>query len=276
MTDVFIPTTIKDLNKVGLVVESILKHIDVPGTQNAIGDFYISMPNKGEAKDGEVAGHKVFLFNDLDVLPFVDLRKSKFRPNWVLQQLLKLLQDKTKTEYVFICDSDLVFIRDFKLFGEDGRPIQYLGKDDNQYYINFISKLTGGQVQREAGESYIADLDLFKKSILDDMLKRYNMSSQQFADFTFESTVYTGNNDTSCIISEYELYGNYCEHFFKGLYAKKQFSELDCGRSQDTQQKQIFTMEEMKSLVAGADASKYDAVKLQSSCFPSDLIWSRS
>lgn len=271
MIDVFIPATIKDLNKLDLVVQSILKFVKEP-----IGDFYVSMPNimdlspVQKLKDFNGVEHRLEFHNDLDVLSTIDLRKSKFRPNWVLQQLLKLCQTLTKTEDIFICDSDIVFVRDFKLFDGD-RPIQYLGHDDNEYYMNFNRKFSNNDFGRVTSDSYIADLGLWKKSVLDEMFAKYNMTREQFNDFTLENVHYDGTQEGSCIISEYELYGNYCAKFHPELYCSRMFNELDCGKPQNSQRQQIFTRNEMLNLIASADTSKYDAVKLQSSCFPSDI-----
>ena len=109
--DVFIPSVFKDLNKVEFVVEQLVKHCP------DIADIHICLPDKTGTEDHELDGHKVFYHNDFDVLPVMRefIKYIRFRPNWIHQQLLKLCQRVTKTEYYYVIDADIMPTKELRL-----------------------------------------------------------------------------------------------------------------------------------------------------------------
>lgn len=97
--------------------------------------------------------------------------------------------------------------------------------------MNFNRKFSHNEFGRVSSCSYIADIGVWKKSIIEEMFARYGMTTSEFIDFTFKNVHYDGTQSGSCIISEYELYGNYCEKFHPDMYVKKPFSKLECTRA---------------------------------------------
>ena len=61
--DIFVPASPKDAPKLMFVMEQAAKHIP------ECGDFHVCVPDKTKFPNYNIAGHKVFLHEDFDVLP---------------------------------------------------------------------------------------------------------------------------------------------------------------------------------------------------------------
>ena len=77
--DAFIPTVIKDINKVEFSIRSLIEFVP------ELNDIHISMPSVGNQPDLKIGDHCIYFHNDLDILPTVNLNQCRFRPNWILQ-----------------------------------------------------------------------------------------------------------------------------------------------------------------------------------------------
>ena len=277
--DVFIPTIYKDFNKLKFTIETAITHV------KGCGDFYVTLPNKADLKDIEYRGHKITFFNDSDILPGVDARKCRFRTNWIWQQLLKLCQDKTQTEYVWICDSDLMFIKDFDIFAEDGRPILHAhpNEKDDIGFSRFIAMMSKGDLLPELlrpemddeefyRTDYVADMMVFKPAIIDEMLKRYDFADRrEFCDWTLEHTFWNAGRVGSYYISEYQLYGLYVQKHHPSEYVRRDIESFKIDQNQMMDQNvQMFPDEYIAQTLAriANDKSREwpPILKLQSNC----------
>ena len=202
---IFIPASPKDQLKLKYCIRQAAKHIP------ECGDFYISVPDKTNFKDYKEDGHKVFFFDDFDLVPLKNwLAVCRFRPNWIAQQLIKLLQPVTPDKIYFCLDADCLVCKEMSLI-EDGklRLFEAPNNNDEAAFQRFIAQMSGGELAefttaQKCTTRWIADMQLFDRNIIEEMVLRYFPSANDFVRFTISST-YWRKNDTrhSCFISEY-------------------------------------------------------------------------
>lgn len=273
--DAFIPTVYKDLNKLAYVIDNLVLHCQ------DIADVHVSMPDSSTMKDFEKNGHKVVFHNDFDILN-VPLQLCKFRPNWIYQQLLKLCQRVTNTEYYYVIDSDMMPVKELALFFND-KPVlfSFMKTDDESAFMRFIAKATGGDLALwseypYATTQFIADCMLFKKQWVDEMVFKYFSSYNDFCLFTLMNTFYRGLRTDSIFISEYELYGQYISKYHcNEVYAVN--AERHCiVKNHVNQQYQAFSDNEIEDEIDKAMADKHMFLKLQSGCCSSNIAYAMS
>lgn len=211
--DMFIPASPKDQVKLKYCIQQAAKHIP------ECGDFIVSVPDKDKFWDYEVGEHKVKFYNDFGLLPVSNwLKVCRFRPNWILQQILKLLQPVTRDDLYFCLDADCFICRDMQLL-EDGKPRLFVSanSEDEAAFHRFISKMSGGELCKwvdghKTSTKYIADMQLFDAREIRDMVLRYFPTANDFVHFIVDNTYWKASDTIhSIFISEYELYGRWIE-----------------------------------------------------------------
>jgi hypothetical protein len=205
----------KDYNKLPFTVGAALRNVKNLDTVHVITPEPIpQLPFSG----------KIRYFTDREVLD-IDISRWKFRPNWIYQQFLKLFQRVSKHEYYVTIDSDTVIARPLEFFDTSGKPIWYLGRDQfHKPYFTFQQKAFG--LGREYPHSFINDMNLFNRNLIDEMLKRNG--------FTFETFLETSYRiiNKRCYCAEPELYGNYVMKYHPDLYSMRQLSTCYEGKRQ--------------------------------------------
>lgn len=272
--DCFVPCVAKDENKLKACLESLARNLV------ECGDIYVSMPDASGRKDYDVGGHRVLFRNDFDVLPVQNVMKAcRFRPSWILQQLLKMLQNETKTQDFFVFDADCVLLRPLSLY-EGGKRRLFLQPNDRDEaaFHRFIAKASGGELcgwetGRYGHTKFIADHGFFSRKWMAEMVLRYFPNANDFVNFTVMNTYWRSDDvDRAIFISEYEMYGLFADKFHGGEVERTSLRKKQIDRWQDFQEEpQKFTMEEVEEEAAKALEEGYDVLKLQTNCPRSPL-----
>lgn len=265
--DVFMPTVFKDLNKVEYSIRSLVEYFP------HLNNIHISMPSKGEQPNLKIGEHKIFFHNDLDVLPSVNLNECRFRPNWILQQLLKLCQNVTETKNVYIFDSDCILVKQFDAYNTEGKTklLKRVTSNDESAYFRYMNVMSKGDLcpyitDEYAETNFIADMQIFNMEIIDEMIHRYFKTRDEFIDFTIRSAFWKRDRTTSVFISEYELYGRYVMKYHSDKVYIDNLNMTDVTKYQSTQKQQMFTKEEIENAIINAKNKGFDILKVQSSC----------
>lgn len=186
--DILIVAHNKDFNKLKFVISSIRQYISEAEDIHLI----VNIINK-EIEDLT----DVIIHHEDDVLK-IDKEKIKFRSMWIYQQLLKLFQDVTKTEYLVI-DADAIINKPLQIKTINKHNIFIGNNKHHDPYFNFNQQILG--IKKYYNKSFICEIMLFNKEIIKKMLGNYTINS-------FIEKCYNIINK-KCYMSEYELYGNY-------------------------------------------------------------------
>jgi len=129
------------------------------------------------------------------------------RPNWIYQQFIKLCQDFTKNDHYLCVDSDLIFNRAINLFDEE-KPKFFISDRDQKHdpYFHFMEKAYG--LSRQVDFTFINDFMMLDKTICRKIVPDVN----EFLDFCND------NVSDDCLLSEFELYGNYVTKHHPHVY----------------------------------------------------------
>lgn len=197
--DVVIPAAPKDYNKLPYVIEAVREYVKAE-TVHVFAPYPV----------GLTWAEDVILHYDEDVLPY-DRRELPYRPNWTFQQMLKLFQDVTKHDWYLVLDADIVVNCPLPLWTGDGKPILYLGRDQNHGpYFTFNERLLGfGKVY---DHSFLSECTLYNKGLVRDMLTFCGLGQDGFWQKLVEIV------DVGCCLAESELYGSYVTHECPDLY----------------------------------------------------------
>ena len=158
----------------------------------------------------EITSDKIQHIPDEDALP-IDCQDIKFkRKNWIYQQFIKLFQNFTENDFYLAVDSDVIFNNQQKLF-QNKKPVFFIS-DREQFhkpYFNFMEKWSG--MERVVDHTFINDFMMFDKKICREMLPDINTfldyGNQVFCD--------------QCVLSEFEMYGNYVSWAHPEMYEIK-------------------------------------------------------
>jgi hypothetical protein len=245
------------------------------------------MPDCHGLTTKEFDGHTITFHNDFDILPCMEnfLKLIRFKPNWILQQLLKLLQRVTTTEYYYVIDADIVPLTKMSLFDEQGKPVLFsrTNPKDETAFVRFIAKATGGDLVSWTEDEYcqtnfIADMQLFKTAWVDEMIMRYFHSAEEFILFTCFNTYWSNTPDArrrSIFISEYIMYSLYVAKYHPGETSIVIAETKHINKLQHSQREQVFSDDEIKREIATAVAENHMFLRLQSNCAMSDIKYVR-
>lgn len=201
--DLLIPVAPKDSNKIDFTIRSAIQYlVPKPQTIYIVGQFNNSA--------GKVDNIPICVMNEQEVMPLDPTACNKFRrPQWIYQQFIKLFQDITQENYLVV-DSDLIFNREFHLFGPS--PYFFLGNDQNHPpYFRFTQDFLG--FGREYPHSFISEIMLFNKLICLEIAEKVNGYVK-----LYELCAEVISDDGTYLLGDYEVYGNYVYKYYPGLY----------------------------------------------------------
>jgi len=245
--DIFLVAAPKDYGKLPYVIKSIKDHVH--GYEN----MYLTTPKELPKEFYiPISNYPIHYRTDNVVLDF-DPYNLDFRKNWVFQQLLKLFQNETKNEWYFVCDTDVVLLKDLPLW-EGECPIWYYGLEQyNEPYFRFSQKMFG--YGRIASHTFIGDLFFFNKKLVSEMLNSGGYDKERFLDKCALIT------DRYCHPSEAELYMNYLSKV--GMpYTLKKIKTYTKPKIFKDPIKQAWTADEIESVINKGRTMDVDAVAI--------------
>ena len=242
--DVLITTAPKDFNKLPFVVESIVRSHAKLGLRF----FFVSpcaIPDEYMFIDGQ------YLL-DREVVDFdFSLINMKHRRGWYRQQFIKLFQKVTSDQYT-VFDSDIWVGK--QLIDNERFPTFFIGKDQfHQPYFDLMGEVVN--VGREFHHSFISEIMMFDRLLIQDMLTRIHVDEQGFFD---ECVKFINKAGDPSGFSEYELYGNYV---FKYHPAKYQFKNI---RVSGKALPRDWTTEEIQKYIKQKKNQGYDLLTMHS------------
>lgn len=259
--DVFIPCAPKDYTKMKYAILSLIKHI------KEIGDIHICTPSPIQPLDID---YNIKYHLDFDVLPNINPFKWRHRPNWIYQQMIKLFQNVTATDYYFTYDIDGILIKDLSLFTKNNKPIWYSAWEQNhQPYFNFSKKIFG--YDKIYPLTFISDTCFFNKIFVKEMLEKFGYTQKSFLDKSYEII------DNSCYISESELYGNYMMGYNPAIYEVKPLNQKLIEKFQYSALDSTFNENEINEILKYYENNEnaFDMIQLRSLCVDTKNYWHR-
>jgi hypothetical protein len=155
---------------------------------------------------------KIIVHNERDILN-VNFNRIKYRPNWIYQQLLKLLQTVTQKWYLVI-DADTVISKRLSPI-QNGNAKFYFNENSQNYkpYFKFSEKL---KVPKTEENTFISEIMLFNRDYIKELFSINNLNRiEDILEFIYE------NVDETSQLSEYELYGNFIKKYHPNSYEDK-------------------------------------------------------
>lgn len=255
--DVLIPCAPKDYNKMKYSIISLIENV------KEIKDIHICTPNPINKLDIDFP---IYYHLDFEVLPKVNPFNWKYRPNWIYQQMIKLFQNVTSTDYYFTYDIDGILIKNKNLFNEKNQPIWYSAWEQNhQPYFDFSKKIFN--LDKVYPLTFISDTCFFNKIYIKEMLNKFNYTQESFINKSFELI----NNQ--CYISESELYGNYMMKYNPSIYEVKPLKQKLIEKFQHNALDVTFTNDEINHNIELYKNSEFDMLQLRSLCVDTKNYW---
>jgi hypothetical protein len=208
--DVLIVCHEKDILKLPKVIQSIKTYVDGFDKIHIITNNYFKLDDE-----------RVIFHNEKDILN-VEFDKLKYRPNWIYQQLLKLLQGVTKDWY-FVIDADTVITRKFTPIA-NGNAKFYINKNEQNYkpYFTFAKKLN---VKKVFNKTFISEIMMFNRHYIKELFSMNNLNTKEdILEFMYK------NINENSHLSEYELYGNFIHQHHPDEYEIKEISSWGFGK----------------------------------------------
>lgn len=214
--ELFIPAAPKDYNKIPFVIRQAIRF--VPGiravrvvTPTIVGGIYhTTVP--------------VHYYLDKDFYPF-DKNFFGYRSGWIFQQMLKLFQNVTETDYYICVDADLLFLKQCTPFSEDNHPVFFLGNDQyHQPYFDFNRLMFG--FEQVYKYSFLSECTLYNKNLTREMASNAANCSDEidFIDAVIELS------QKGIYPADAELYGNWVWKFHPDLYIIRKLKTALGGR----------------------------------------------
>jgi hypothetical protein len=168
-----------------------------------------------------VADDEVFKFN----------RRGN-TPNWIFQQFVKLFQGITKNDLYLVVDSDLVFIKPFRVFSDNGKMFlwrySYSGNTESAYRM--VTEALG--IKRVL-PSMMSHFMMFDRTICRGILDEFARLHPVCEGKSLESCFYDWVVDMMSLpedkfaLSEWELYANFAVQKHRGRYELKEITGWD-------------------------------------------------
>jgi len=155
---------------------------------------------------------KIIVHNERDILN-VNFNRIKYRPNWIYQQLLKLLQTVTQKWYLVI-DADTIISKQLSPI-QNGNAKFYFNENSQNYkpYFKFSEKL---KIPKTEENTFISEIMLFNRDYIKELFSINNLNRiEDILEFIYE------NVDETSQLSEYELYGNFIKKYHPNSYEDK-------------------------------------------------------
>lgn len=244
--DLFIPAAKKDFNKVPYTIKCALQNLH-PKPENIV----IVSPQKFCDKL-VIDGYSIKNFIDSEVIK-TDLNKFSYRPTWINQQLIKLLQDVTPNENYLLIDSDFFITKNINIELENFRF--YLSLDQNHRpYFKFQEKFFG--FGRVFNYSFTSEIMMFNKTVMSNMLSKKGMDKEDFIQYCYE------NINNYEYINEQEFYGSYVYNTFKNV----SFTNLNTVRNGKLckPDEVVYADDEIEAYISFAIKNNLDGIGLHS------------
>ena len=211
--DLIIPCHPKDYVKLQYCANSCMKYLN-PRPCN----IYIVCPDEFETSDDlikHVSDDEAVNINAQDI--------NFHRKNWIYQQIVKLGQDFTENDLYLCVDSDLIFNKAIDLFDEN-RPKFFISDREQNHkpYFNFMKK--SHDLEKQVNHTFINDFMMFDKKICSEIIDIESGGLEGFLSFCNE------NLSDDCLLSEFELYGNYVSKHYPKKYSKQETKTKMFGR----------------------------------------------
>jgi len=252
--DVILPCAPKDFKKLPFVIESLELNLE---NKNKI---FVVTPK--QVKD-KISDSNIVYTTDKEVLNLNPLA-FKFRPNWIYQQLIKLFQNVTDTEYYLTFDVDGVLNRKLSMF-EENNPIWYYGWRQNHLpYFLFNWYVLG--LEKSNNHTFIGDMCFFNKKIINALLESRGLTVKSFIERSSQII------SLPVHISESEMYGSFITKHFKN-YKFKQLKQYQFGKNLSDNNPNAWSEEEIKKLIGKYKNSDYDIIQMHSWVCASENHW---
>lgn len=226
--DVLMTAHNKDFLKVPFVLNSAIRNI-----KDGIGDIYIiSNELLPQSIRSQIKTNRAIIsLTDKEAVPGVDPSLIRYRPNWILQMIIKMTQEITPNGYLCI-DSDIIINRPLSVF-EDGKPTFLLGKDQHhEPYFKWSRKF--GDIGREYPHSFINEIMYFDRKTLNDIYQSLGLTTMRaVANRIIELT------DSTQYPSEYEFFGNFVTKHFPDRYNVREIKTFLSGKSDTYDENEI-------------------------------------
>jgi hypothetical protein len=261
--EVVIPAAAKDYVKLPFLIESLGYLNPKPQCVRIICPLSQQpprLPYPMKDKDNGVFNRfSVNVHDELNILPGLSPHAAvNFRrPPWIYQQFIKLFQDITDTRHYLVIDADLVINHHLDLLTGD-KPKFFLGIDQNhEPYFRYSQDLFG--FGREYNHSFISEIMMFDKYIINALLHFYHVEATETAGFNRDESI-RHLYDTTCaracdewMPADYELYGNFVEKFYPNQYTKTKLHTNIRGKLQED-----WSYDEMQAYVDEMKDKDYD------------------
>jgi len=256
--DIFLVAAPKDQNKLPYVLKGIKENLF--GYQNV----YLCTPKRLSNDYIRTLPIPVHCRIDQQVLPATPM-KWKHRPNWVYQQFIKLFQNETENDWVYIVDCDTIINKPLPLF-EGSKPIWYVGNNQNHPpYFKFQKKLLG--IGKVYDHTFLADMWFFSKKIIKKMLLSRNQTVQTFLENSYKLV------SQNCYPSESELYMSYVYKNFPDKYVIKHLKTKLNAKKHSCPMDQVWTNKEIQEQIDIMKDSEYDTFSIHSWCNNTHNEW---
>jgi hypothetical protein len=185
--DVLVVVAEKDYNKLDFLIKSLENLIPQPENICIVSPTDVVKKHK-----------KCLYYLDDDVLK-IDKSKIDYRPNWIYQQFIKLLQNITPNSNYLVIDSDIFLNKQINVFSNDKPNFFITVNQYHQPYFNFLSHFG---INKLTNVSFISEIMMFNKDKIREFLNFIGHDSNSFLSKSIELI------DKDCYISEFEFYGN--------------------------------------------------------------------
>lgn len=239
--DILIVCHQKDFQKLSMVISSV--------KSNVVGFDKIHIISNGKLLSDDP---QLVIHNERDILN-VDLSEIKYRPTWIYQQLLKLLQTVTKQWYLVI-DADTIITRQISPI-ENGNAKFYFNQNNQNYkpYFDFSEKL---KVPKSEDNTFISEIMLFNRDYVKELFSMNELNTtEDILKFIYE------NVDESSQLSEYELYGNFIEKYHPNEYEDKYIQSWGFGEGSHDE---TFWDEQRMKVIYEVYGKRYDVMSFHS------------
>jgi len=235
--DIVIIASNKDFHKISFIYDSIINNIQ------GYNKIYCFCP---EYPTDKIVGIEYIL--DIDVFN-IDMSIVKFRPNWIYQQYLKLLQNITLDKYLII-DADIIINKPLTIFDNNKPNFMFSNDTNSKPFFNYSKLLF--DIDREYEHSFINEIMLFDRILVKELI--YSKFSD-YNEFILESNKIITNR---CFISEYELYGNYIYKYHRDNY------NYIKTRSLKFEKRDTWTIDNIKEYIQKYKNSDFDILSISS------------
>lgn len=217
--DIVIVSHEKDFNNIKFIVEYSQKNL-------MFDSIHLILSERKEFTDLDLiktlTDKPIFLHLESNILK-VDKLKINYRPNWIYQMLLKMLQNVTQNDNFLIIECDCLILKNIEFF-YDNKTTFYLCRDQHhQPYFNFSKKIL--DLDRSYPHSFISEFMMYDKKKINHMLKESNCeNTSDFLELIYNNVNY------DCYPADYELYGNFCMKYYPNDYLVKHLDYNFYGR----------------------------------------------